>query len=269
MVPIGSGSDGGWAIKHAAAEFGMALCIKNTFLEFEDESRPGLRKVQTTRSRSQPIGRANSALGATTVEEAASPLASHVDVGSREDVANPASDHVLTHGMVQGNATSTILTSPCQADSNEACYPKPLKHRSQPEALIAAPKPPKCISLIAAPKPVTPPEHEQRPVCLFNDADDMLEFAEPSLIAIRHPNGTGHNRRRPCKGQRQRYRQQASRLETLVARAPETFDPDALELPPSIERNPHVKQKLIARLVRLKEDTLSMKASAGDQCQTY
>lgn len=237
MALIDSGSDSCFATMRAAAEFGMALRIKNTFLEFNDEDCSGFRKMKTTRSRSQPVGRTSSAFDFTAIDVTISPPASIADVGPREDVADPAPPQVITHDMAQGNAASKSPTSRGQEISKEGCYTKPSKS-------------------ILAPKPATLAKHEEWSVYPSDGKHGNSKLAK--------------RKQRPCKGQRTRYRKQASLLEEWVALAPEMFDPDSLDLPPSIENNLHVKQKLIARLMLLKNDLLSMKASdAEEQWHSY
>jgi len=67
------------------------------------------------------------------------------------------------------------------------------------------------------------------------------------------------NRARPCKGQRLRYRKQFNRLKEAVEVAPEEFNPNELELPPSIAANNHLKTKLLTRLNAEKKYLLSLK----------
>mmetsp|Transcript_40596 Transcript_40596/g.88739 ORF Transcript_40596/g.88739 Transcript_40596/m.88739 type:complete len:307 (-) Transcript_40596:91-1011(-) len=53
---------------------------------------------------------------------------------------------------------------------------------------------------------------------------------------------------RPCKGKRDRYRKLVARMEDMIEQNPDTLDEDLPELPPSIEANDDLKQKLLTRL---------------------
>lgn len=75
------------------------------------------------------------------------------------------------------------------------------------------------------------------------------------------------NRARPCKGQRLRYRKQFNRLKEAVEVAPEEFNPNELELPPSIAANSHLKTKLLTRLSAEKNYLLSLKDPQADMQQ--
>lgn len=93
--------------------------------------------------------------------------------------------------------------------------------------------------------------------------EEPADLSVPSLAGTDDvPQKVPKRKQRPCKGQRSRYRKQASLLEEWVALAPETFDPAALTLPPSIENNAHVKQKLLARLQSLKDGILASRSAA-------
>jgi len=65
-------------------------------------------------------------------------------------------------------------------------------------------------------------------------------------------------RKRPCKGQRERYRMHATRLQEKVAFAPERFDPETIEMPPSIACNAYLRAKMITRLQGFKNSVLTM-----------
>jgi hypothetical protein len=71
------------------------------------------------------------------------------------------------------------------------------------------------------------------------------------------------NRPRPCKGQRLRYRRQFSRFKEAVEDAPEEFDLNELELPPSIAGNEHLKSKFFSRLKAEQERLLQDRSPAS------
>jgi len=56
------------------------------------------------------------------------------------------------------------------------------------------------------------------------------------------------NKLRPCKGKRDRYRKLVTRLNRLIECDPYNFDIEKVSLPPSIETNPLMKEKLIVKM---------------------
>lgn len=58
----------------------------------------------------------------------------------------------------------------------------------------------------------------------------------------------------PCKGQRDRYNKHVARFKMEVERAPWDFDPNMLELPPSIAGSIEVKEKLFGKLQAYRDD---------------
>lgn len=57
-------------------------------------------------------------------------------------------------------------------------------------------------------------------------------------------------RPRPCKGKRDRYRKHWETLKNQIEAAPDSFDVEAVELPPSIATYEKLKRKLVTRLQR-------------------
>lgn len=68
---------------------------------------------------------------------------------------------------------------------------------------------------------------------------------------------------RPCKGQRERYRKHFDRLTEQLQSAPAEFDPEGLDLPPSIQGK--LKSKFLGRLTARKNEVLAEgEAGASD-----
>jgi hypothetical protein len=53
---------------------------------------------------------------------------------------------------------------------------------------------------------------------------------------------------RPCKGKRNRYRKLISRVEDSIDLNPEAFDPDQVQIPPSLASNEALRTKFFSRL---------------------
>jgi hypothetical protein len=68
-----------------------------------------------------------------------------------------------------------------------------------------------------------------------------------------HVEGHAKTKIRPCKGKRDQYKSLIKRNFEEIERSPETFDPEHVQLPSSVDFNPRVKQKFINRLMKHKE----------------
>lgn len=64
-------------------------------------------------------------------------------------------------------------------------------------------------------------------------------------------------RPRPCKGKRDRYRKHWEELKTQIEAAPDTFDPEQVELPASISTYEKLKAKLVTRLKTHKSNVIA------------
>jgi hypothetical protein len=74
-----------------------------------------------------------------------------------------------------------------------------------------------------------------------------------------HYHHAERSRSRPCKGQRMRYRHQLEFLTSELTKSPETFDPNNVQLPPSIDGREAVKKRMFATLVARREQLNMLK----------
>lgn len=95
------------------------------------------------------------------------------------------------------------------------------------------------------------------PCCFMSRKDGCLNGIKCNFCHFPH-DYKKPKKHRPCKGQRLRHDRQISSLREALLRSPETFDPETVELPPSIESNPDLKAKVIERLKEDKEQLLTL-----------
>lgn len=107
------------------------------------------------------------------------------------------------------------------------------------------------------------------PASLASVPEEAAWPIEESVAFTDNQYDNRQRRSRPCKAQRNRYRKSARHLEEWVVQSPETFDADALLLPPSIASRPHVKKKLMSRLLTLRSEVLSSQTALGDWASEY
>jgi len=100
--------------------------------------------------------------------------------------------------------------------------------------------------------------------CAFHLTSSGCAMARDCRFCHLPHKSTGKVRLRPCKGKRKRTKRMFDRLTTQIEQDPESFDPTALELPPSIEQNSVVKGRLIGRLKEFADQVRAGRSSASE-----
>jgi len=90
--------------------------------------------------------------------------------------------------------------------------------------------------------------------CLYCHMDHCLCPAVRSAGNAQQPTADGGKPKvRPCKGKRDRYRKHVSRISEQIMADPFSWSAEQMDIPPSIECNPELKRKFMARMALISE----------------
>jgi len=89
--------------------------------------------------------------------------------------------------------------------------------------------------------------------CLYCHMDHGLRTSVGSGSAAQQPTAEGKSKVRPCKGKRDRYRKHVSRISEQIMADPFSWSAETMAIPPSIECNPELKRKFLARMAVIAE----------------
>jgi len=100
--------------------------------------------------------------------------------------------------------------------------------------------------------------------CMYCHMDHNLSTSLESVNIAQQPtaDGGGKSKVRPCKGKRDRYRKHVSRITEQIMANPFSWSVDRMEIPPSIECNPELKRKFLARMAVIAEHARTQGAQA-------
>jgi len=99
--------------------------------------------------------------------------------------------------------------------------------------------------------------------CLYCHMDHELCAAVGSASHQRVADGNGRSKARPCKGKRDRYRKHVSKISEQIMADPFSWSAETMEVPPSIEGNPDLKRKFMARMAAIAEHARTQVAQAA------
>lgn len=90
--------------------------------------------------------------------------------------------------------------------------------------------------------------------CLYCHMDHSLCPAVGSASSAQQPTSDGGKPKvRPCKGKRDRYRKHVTRISEQIMADPFSWSAEKMDIPPSIECNPELKRKFMARMALISE----------------
>jgi hypothetical protein len=99
--------------------------------------------------------------------------------------------------------------------------------------------------------------------CLYCHMDHCLCPAVGSASSVQQPAVEGRSKVRPCKGKRDRYRKHVSRISEQIMADPFSWSAETMDIPPSIECNPELKRKFMARMAVIAEQARTRGAHAA------
>lgn len=107
-------------------------------------------------------------------------------------------------------------------------------------------------------------ERGQCKPCAFHSTESGCVLADECRFCHFPHKVTGKIRLRPCKGKRMRTKKMFNRLGEQVAADPDGFDPEKLDLPPSLEQNTVLKSRLIGHLLDCADQARAGRSSASE-----
>lgn len=96
--------------------------------------------------------------------------------------------------------------------------------------------------------------------CMFARLEDCAEGANCRFCHLPHVNPK--IKIRQCKGKRERFKKLASRLSQRIDEDPDCFDPEHVEMPPSVARNLVLRTKLISLMTERAERVRADRAAS-------